>query len=151
MICASAPALKMFFRRYFKMTTSRSGYANSGSAGRKTPVPLSLTAKSRGKGSMLSSSQITAGGAYDDQVPMTGIKVSQGLDVRVDERDDTSQRSFASTRNLTTVPMLQESEWQGSRPWIQGCRTVCAALKPSSRENSRTRTRERDLELGRAT
>ncbi|KZM24673.1 hypothetical protein ST47_g4191 [Ascochyta rabiei] len=38
-ICASAPALKMFFRRYFNMKTSRSDYAVSGG---RTEVPMML-------------------------------------------------------------------------------------------------------------
>ena len=149
MICASAPALKVFFRRYFKITTSRSGYAKSGSGSRKAPMPLSSTAKSRGKGSILSVSRITAGGPYDE-VPMDGIKVSQGLEVQIDDRDDLSQRSFASTQNLTALPLPPESTWPGSSQWIQGCRTVCAALRPSSRGSSQTRSRERDVEAGTA-
>lgn len=81
---------------------------------------------------------------------MHGIKVSQGLDVHIEERDDLSQKSFASTRNLTALPMPQESGWQGSNQWIQGCRTVCAALRPGSRGSSRTRSKECDVEIGAA-
>jgi hypothetical protein len=154
-ICASAPALKIFFRRYFNMSTNRSGYgrsdygkANSGTGG--TPAPLSSTVKSRGKTSSYSTSQIEAGGAYDNEVPMHGIKVSQGLNVHVHERDDMSQKSFGSTRNLTALPMPHETGWQGTNQWIQGCRTVCAALRPSSRDSSRTRSQERDPEIGAA-
>ncbi|KAJ4402659.1 hypothetical protein N0V91_007033 [Didymella pomorum] len=78
-ICASAPALKIFFRRYFNMSTSRSGYGHSGygkasSGTGSTPAPLSSTAKPRGKMSSHSTSQIEAGGAYDTEVPMHGIK-----------------------------------------------------------------------------
>lgn len=154
-ICASAPALKIFFRRYFNMSTSRSGYGHSGygkasSGTGSTPAPLSSTAKPRGKMSSHSTSQIEAGGAYDTEVPMHGIKVSQGLDVRIHERDDMSQKSFGSTRNLTALPMPQETGWQGTNQWIQGCRTVCAALRPSSRGSSQTRSRERDPEIGAA-
>ncbi|KAF2622507.1 hypothetical protein BU25DRAFT_209873 [Macroventuria anomochaeta] len=149
-ICASAPALKIFFRCYFSLTISRSDYAKSGSGSRKTSAPLSSTAKSRGKGSTFSASRITAGGTYDDEVPMNSIKVSQGLDVHIDERDDVSQKSFASTGNLTALPMPQESGWQGPSQWIQGCRTVCAALRPSSRGSSQTRSFERDVEIGAA-
>lgn len=147
-ICASAPALKVFFRRYFSITTTRYGYAKSTGDSRRTPVPLSSTAKSRGKGLVSSASHITAGGTYDNEVPMNGIKVSQGLDVHVDEGDSISQKSYNSTRNLTALPMPQESGWHGSNQWIQGCRTVCAALRPSSRGSSQTRTRERDIETG---
>ncbi|KAF1364417.1 hypothetical protein EJ07DRAFT_100167 [Lizonia empirigonia] len=100
-ICASAPALKVFFRRYFNMTTSRSDYAKSRGGSRRTPIPFPLAAKSHSKGSTLSSSQIEAGGTYDNEVPLNRIKVSQGLNIQVDERDDISHKSFASTRNLT--------------------------------------------------
>lgn len=148
MICASAPALKIFFRRYFSMTNTRSGYAKSGSSKGHTQV-LTMTAKSaRGKESTFSSSRITSDKTYDEEVPMHGIKISQGLDVHIDERDDISQRSYRSTKNLTALPMPQESGWHGSSQWIQGCRTVCAAFRPSSRGSSQTRGRERDIENG---
>jgi hypothetical protein len=112
-ICASAPALKIFFRRYFSMTTTRSGYGygKTGSGTASTPMPHPSTAKSRVKMSAHSTSQIEAGGAYDNEVPMNGIKVSQGLDVHIHERDDISQKSFGSTRNLTALPMPQQTGW----------------------------------------
>lgn len=81
---------------------------------------------------------------------MNGIKVSQGLDIHIDERDDVSQKSFASTRNLTALPESQENGWQGSNQWIQGCRTVCAALRPSSRGSTIGRGMDRDVEVGTA-
>lgn len=150
MICASAPALKIFFRRYFSMTNTRSGYAKSGNSKGHTPV-ATMTAKSlRGKDSVFPASRITSDGTYDEEVPMHGIKVSQGLDVQIDERDDISQKSYRSTKNLTALPMPQEGGWHGSSQWIQGCRTVCAALRPSSRGSSLTRSRERDVEFGAA-
>ncbi|KAJ8116664.1 hypothetical protein OPT61_g1959 [Boeremia exigua] len=147
-ICASAPALKIFFRRYFSMTTTRSGYTKSN--GSRAAMPSTAAKSSRGKGFVLSTSQITASGTHDDQVPMHGIKVSQGLDVHIDERDDLSSKSFSSTNNLTALPMPQDSGWHGSSQWIQGCRTVCAALRPSSRGSSQTRIREKDIEIGAA-
>lgn len=148
MICASAPALKVFFRRYFNMPTSRSDYPKTGGGSRRTPIPFPMAAKSRSKGSALSSSQIEAGGTYDNEVPMNSIKVSQGLNIQVEERDDISHKSFASTRNLTALPMPQERGWRDSSQWLQGCRTVCAALRPSSRGRPGTRSRERDVEFG---
>lgn len=150
MICASAPALKIFFRRYFSLTTARSGYAKSGSSKGHTPVATVTGKSSRGQEFAFSASRIEADGMYDEEVPMHGIKVSQGLDVRIEERDNASQKSFGSTKNLTALPMPQEAGWHGSSQWLQGCRTVCAALRPSSRGSSRTRSRERDVEVGSA-
>lgn len=147
-ICASAPALKVFFRRYFSVNSTRYGYAKYGTDSRRTPGPQSSTAKLRGKELSHSASHITAGGTYDNEVPMNGIKVSQGLDVHIDDRDDVSQKSYTSTRDLTALPMPQDNGWHGSSQWIQGCRTVCAALRPSSRGSSQTRNRERDMETG---
>lgn len=86
------------------------------------------------------------GAGHDADVPLGGIKVSQGLDVHVVERDDLSQSSFGSTRNLTALPYQGEPGWKSD--WVEGCRTVRAALKPVSRETSRSRSRETDLERG---
>ncbi|KAH7066807.1 hypothetical protein BKA63DRAFT_425286 [Paraphoma chrysanthemicola] len=152
MICASAPAMKVFFRRYFSGSTSRGEYTRSGSI--KTPIQMS--SRTRGKSNpQLSAHSATASraepeGAEGSGVPFAGIKVSQGLDIHVEERDDLSQKSYASTRNLTALPKSDEPGW-ASREWVQGCRTVCAALNPSSRKNSRSRSAERDLEHGPST
>lgn len=147
-ICASAPAIKVFFKRYFALTSSRNG-GYSGSGSRKTPLGNSLP-RSRGyrmshhPASHLSTSRshIVGGGARDTEVPLEGIKISQGLDISIEERDDISQKSFASTRNLTGVP--SEDSGKSKADW----RTVCsAALKPS-RSDSHSRSREKDLETG---
>ncbi|KAJ4364776.1 hypothetical protein N0V95_000724 [Ascochyta clinopodiicola] len=148
-VCASAPALKMFFRRYFNMTTSRSDYAMSEFGSRKTPIPLLSKAEPRSKECQVPASRIDAGGLYDD-LPMNRIKVSQGLDVQIDARDDASQRSFASTRKLAALPALQDDPGQGSSPWRQGCRTVCAALRPLSRGALQARSQKTDVEIGTA-
>ncbi|KAH7389768.1 hypothetical protein BKA66DRAFT_568692 [Pyrenochaeta sp. MPI-SDFR-AT-0127] len=150
-ICASAPALKIFFRRYLVMTSSRTG--NSASGTRKTPLPLS---RSRGYGKMTSQksthsaarSQIVAGGMHDTDVPLDSIKVSQDLEIQVEERDDLSQKSYASTKNLTALPASKQPGWKEKNEWIEGCRTVCEALKPGSIRTSRSRSRERDIENG---
>lgn len=146
-VCASAPAIKVFFKRYFNIVSSRNGYSGTGS--RKTP--LGSSRKSRGyqmasgpHASHVSASRshIVGGGAHDSEVPLGGIKISQGLDVSIEERDDMSQKSFASTRKLTTLPASEQSKAKG------GWGTVCASLKPTSRSDSRSRSREKDLEYG---
>lgn len=79
---------------------------------------------------------------------MNFIKVSQGLEVHVYDRDDLSQKSFGSTRDLTALALPQQSGWQGTSQWTQGCRTVCAALRPSSRDIPRTGSQGREPEVG---
>lgn len=80
-----------------------------------------------------------------DGVPFQGIKVSQGLDIHVEERDDSSQKSFGSTRNLTAKKTSDEI---GERDWKNGCRTVCAAVPHDSRNNSKDSLDDVDLERG---
>ncbi|KAF1831661.1 hypothetical protein BDW02DRAFT_504756 [Decorospora gaudefroyi] len=154
-ICASAPALKVFFRRYFAQYTSRAGYT-APSSGYKTPglssfksfkSPLHTHNSKRSQGSA-QRSQCTAGGILGSDVPLDRIKVSQGLDVRVEERDDLSRVSFGSTHGLTALPMPKQPGWTGRSEWVEGCRTVCAALRPGSRGTSRSRSREGDVETG---
>lgn len=53
--------------------------------------------------------------------PMTGITVSQGVDVRID-RDDISQKSFTSTSNLTALPLrspAKDTSWTTPKEWSQ--------------------------------
>ena len=91
-------------------------------------------------------SHIITGGLHDADVPLDGIKVSQGLDIHVEERDDGSQKSDTSTKNLTALPMPSQPGWNGRNDWAEGCRTVCAALTPGSMGRSRSRSRERKEE-----
>jgi hypothetical protein len=147
-LCASAPALKVFFKRYFTGSSSTyGGYSRSGSTN-QTPIKL----RSRGKG--LSSGYSTNASHADhsgihDPAPFQGIKVSQGLDVHVEDRDDMSRKSDDSTKNLTTLPRSENSNV--GREWIQpagGCQTVCTAFDPNSRDSSMNRGHDRDVELG---
>lgn len=136
MICASAPALKVFFKRYFsRSNTSYGGYSRSN----RTPIPLS---RSRGKNTSSGNSAMASRAEPSDMrgtIPMEGIKVSQGLEIHVEERDDISQKSFASTRNLTALP---GSEEKTSSSWTHGPRTLCGSFTPGSRNSSRSRDPE---------
>jgi len=76
-----------------------------------------------------------------EALPLQGIKVSQGLDVHIEQRDDVSQKSFASTRNLTS------SDGKSLNSWAQRS-TICAAFKPGSQNDSRSAARDRDIERG---
>ena len=115
------------------------------------PAPLSHT-RAYGRVTPLHSthsaarSHIVTTGSYDADVPLDGIKISQGLDIHVEERDDRSQRSDASTKNLTALP--NQPGWKGRSDWMEGCRAVCVALKPGSRGGSRSRSRDKKVESG---
>ncbi|RYN53376.1 hypothetical protein AA0114_g4435 [Alternaria tenuissima] len=153
-ICASVPSLKVFFIRYFGTDTTRAGYSQTGTPS-KSFGPSSKT-RSVGFDAKTSQhsaqrSQCTAGSIRDD-VPLEGIHINHKLDVKVEERDDCSQVSFASTKALTALPMPTQPGWRGRADWVDGCRTVCAALRPGSRgtSGSRSRTREGDVEAGSA-
>ncbi|KAF1914747.1 hypothetical protein BDU57DRAFT_453234 [Ampelomyces quisqualis] len=83
-MCASAPALKVFFKRYFTSSTMSNGYSSFGT--RKTPRPLS---QSRGQASRypITTSRADHSGVHEPAL-FQGIKVSQGLDIHVEETDD---------------------------------------------------------------
>ncbi|KAH7128806.1 hypothetical protein B0J11DRAFT_279797 [Dendryphion nanum] len=112
-ICASAPALKVFFRRYLNLSSNRSkyGYGYGDSKGRKTPT--------YGRGTLGNSvgvSNIDSGRWDTADVPLDRIKVSTRMDVTVVDRDDdvASQKSDASTRiltNLNSPPQVAGSSW----------------------------------------
>ncbi|KAI4643672.1 hypothetical protein J4E93_006684 [Alternaria ventricosa] len=147
-MCASAPSLKVFLGRYFSMYTSRAGYSQTGIPGQASgPSSNALSQGFTGKASQHSTqqSQCTAGSIRGD-VPLEGIHITNKLDVRVEERDDYEQASLHSTKELTALPMSSQPGWR------DGCKTVCAALRPGSRGTSATRgrSREGDVEAGRA-
>lgn len=137
-ICASAPALKVFFKRYFNLTMNRSGASGSNSNGRKTPKVS--PGNSFGTGNLEDTKW------EPDPVPLDRIQVRTGTDVIVEDRDDVvSQGSNSSTRNLTALPSPPVDDHSSSSEWI-GSRTVCSAFRPGSR-GSRKQSGERDLEM----
>ncbi|KAF1844244.1 uncharacterized protein K460DRAFT_317563 [Cucurbitaria berberidis CBS 394.84] len=150
-ICASAPALKVFFRRYFSKNSTRIGYS-----GNDDPRTLAHISRMHGYGRVTpmhsthstTTSRIVASGSHDEDVPLDGIKISQGLDVHVELRDDQSQTSYASTKNLTAPPISNQPGRKGRNDWLEGCRTVCIALKPGSRSDSRSRSHDRNIKSG---
>jgi hypothetical protein len=140
--------MKVFFKRYFSLSIASGTYSRSGTG--RSPFP---TSRSRGKGSLSKdsfsghsaiASRADTNGRHDS-IPLSGIKVSQNLDVHVEERDDISQKSFASTRNLTALPSPGDN---GTNDWRQSARIAWAGMKPSSRNGSRTYAEERDIEFG---
>jgi hypothetical protein len=140
MICASAPALKVFFKRYFSVSSVSGAYGST-----NTPIPLS---RSRGKPISLPSSHSANASHVEPNsrhgsVPVNGIKVSQELDVHVEEWE--SQTSFTSTRELTTVPAYGEKNVDDWTPRYGNIRT---AFAPGTRSNSRAREADKDVERG---
>jgi hypothetical protein len=136
--------MKVFFKRYFSLSIASGSYSKSGT--NKTPIHIS---RSRGIGLSSAHSAIASRGdtsEFRDSVPLSGIKVSQGLDVTIEESDGASQKSFASTRNLTALPMTGED---GTSDWKQNARTVWGGFRPSnSRNGSGNQVGDKDLELG---
>lgn len=152
-ICASAPSLKVFFNRYFTQHTSRDGYTGNISRG-KTPEVASKLASNAflSKHSQFSShkSQIRGGDATpSEEIPLEGIHVNHKLQISIEERDDSSHKSFESTKALTELPPSHQA-WRDRIEWAESCRNVCAAFRPGSMGNPGIRSRDGDIETGRA-
>jgi hypothetical protein len=140
-VCASAPALKIFFRRYFNFSTNRSGLSKD--SGRKR--------SGYGKASPGNSMGLSFGTSIletkceSEPVPLNQIKISTGMDVVVEDRDDAaSQGSSSSTRNLTALPIQTPPSSGSHEPWL-GSRTVCTAFRPASGRTTRVSS---DVERG---
>jgi hypothetical protein len=134
-ICASAPALKVFFRRYFNLSANRSGRAGYGYSG-------GSNAKRSAKSDLESSIGASRVGA-STPVPLDRIKVSSRMDVTISNRNDrdeiASHHSNDSTMNLTALPSPPTPAYSDdphSPTFVLGCRTVCAAFRPHSRNAS---------------
>ena len=140
LICASAPALKLFFTRYFANPGSRMGYSTTGS--RKTPVPLSRPhGKSGGQSTILSSrTHVTTGDGNAKDIPMDSFNIRQKQEIHVEYRDDMSQKSDASTRILTAP---EDNAWRQPQEPADAAR-----FPPSSPTSSRSPVREKDVERG---
>lgn len=100
LICASAPALRVFFRHSLGLMSSYTGDPRSGA--NKTSSGILSNRETR-------SGQLTGNGGSKDPEPqgdyiyLDSIMVERGLSSRIQERDDASQKSDSSTQNLTTI------------------------------------------------
>ncbi|EMD94642.1 hypothetical protein COCC4DRAFT_147404 [Bipolaris maydis ATCC 48331] len=152
-ICASAPSLKVFFNRYLTQYTSRDGYTGNLSRGNPPEVASKLASNAFvSKQSQFSShkSQIRGGDATSsEEIPLDGIHVNHKLQISIEERDDSSYKSFESTKALTELPPSHQV-WRDRIEWAESCRNVCAAFRPGSMGNPGIRSREGDIEAGRA-
>ncbi|KAF1950012.1 hypothetical protein CC80DRAFT_247354 [Byssothecium circinans] len=130
-VCASAPALKPFFRRYFKSTTfgstrpTQSSSSQNGTAHGKT---------SRGNSSHTFGASNLKNSRWDAQaVPLDRIQVRRGMDVVIEDREDwRSQASNSSLRNLTVLPLSVPSSKGHSQRW--GSRTTCERAMSRGRD-----------------
>ncbi|XP_014556395.1 hypothetical protein COCVIDRAFT_99992 [Bipolaris victoriae FI3] len=100
LICASAPTLRVFFRHSLGSTSSHTSDPRSGANNPSSGVLSNKATHSR---------PITWNGGSKDvesegeNIYLDSIKVERGLSSRIDARDDASQKSDSSTRNLTTI------------------------------------------------
>lgn len=92
-ICASAPALKVFFRRYFNLSTNLNN--ESGPPRRNQPwIPTGESNKESRR-------------CKTDLVPMNCIRISTRHHVTIENHDEMMSRSSdTSTRNLTALPSV---------------------------------------------
>jgi hypothetical protein len=100
LICASAPALRVFFRHSLGLMSSRTG--NSRTGPNKTPVGV-LSNRADRSGPLVKSNRSDNAQTYGDNIYLDSIVVERGLSSQVHDRDDASQKSDSSTKNLTTI------------------------------------------------
>jgi hypothetical protein len=139
-ICASAPALKIFFKRYFNSSINESGLSGYG-RGRTPHISKASAAQSGGV------SQVGSGRWDTTPVPLDRIKVSTGMNITIEDREDRSSvASNSSVRYLTALPTLSSAEKLVPTNWKDGCRTLCEALIPDSGASDRNKTWLKDPE-----
>ena len=100
LICASAPALRVFFRHSLGSMSSHTGYTRSGANKRSSGI-LSNVATSSGPLTRNGRSKDVE--SQGDDIYLGSIAIERGLSSRTQERDDASQKSDSSTQNLTTI------------------------------------------------
>lgn len=142
-ICASAPALKIFFNRYFNSSTDNRGKSSY----QRGSTPQYRIATSSGNPGEISNIESRR---WDSApVPLFSIKVSTGMDITIEDRDETrSQKSDSSTRCLTALPPLSSINKSYPSHWVEGCRTMCEALRPNSPGSFRDKSGKEDMDRG---
>lgn len=97
-VCASAPALRIFFRHWLESIASRTSNSRSRNQnGPTTPSnhgPQSYSVVSR------ENNDVEANG---DHVALQSIVIERVLSSNIHEPDNASQKSDSSTRKLTTI------------------------------------------------
>jgi hypothetical protein len=136
-ICASAPALKVFFRRYFNLSVNRSG--NSNAKDRKPSRSGKISPGNSGD-----SSHVDSGYWPSAPVPLERLRKGRSMSVAIEER----RNSDASTNYLTALPApLPGTSWL---KLAEGSRTVAATYVPDSHASSKKKlgNEHYDLERG---
>jgi hypothetical protein len=134
-ICACAPALKGFFKRYFSVNTVRSGIYGYGTG----QLPSSGRGPGYGKlspGDSLATVSNAEGGRWESKpVPLNRIKVSTTTNITEDRDEGGSVASTESIVHLTALPapvlpLPAHHSLRFSTPWIwNGSRTVITAFR----------------------
>lgn len=134
-VCASAPALKVFFKRYFNFSANRSGLSNSKSSEKNSSKYGKM---SPGNSLGLSGGTSTTDTMWKPEpIPLNEIMVSTGMSVVHEDQDDTaSQGSSSSTRNLTALPVPVPSPTDSNLGWL-GSQTICTAFRSRSHDIER--------------
>jgi hypothetical protein len=136
-VCASMPALKVFFKRYFNFSTIRSGL--SGSSGKKASGYGKVSpGNSFGTSLGFSRGASSLDSRWEGQpVPLNQIRVMTGMDVVAEARDDNaSQTSSSSTRNLTALPTQSVIPSDPRLDGGLGSRTTCTAGRPGDSQGA---------------
>jgi hypothetical protein len=129
-ICASAPALKVFFLRYFNLSSANRSYGYSNAKGRKKST---FGSRPPGQSSGSKTGGASKGGSVSwetQDVPLDRIKVSRKTDITVQDR---RRSSDASTNNLTAIP--PSPGLRTSPQWDLGSTTFIGALPPMAGGN----------------
>lgn len=147
-VCASAPAMKVFFQRYFAYTSR--GSSGNGYSGRKTGSGLgSYLKKSYGRlspGNSLGTSLTASASRHDykvsanshiNQIPLDRIQVRSHTAVRIESAMDTARRSSqdssSSTHILRVPPSSLVTPERSPVPWV-GSRTTCERASKDYRD-----------------
>lgn len=135
-MCACAPALKGFFKRYFSLSTVRSrgygyGTGQQNSSGKRPPGYGKLS-----PGNSLATSSNAEGSRWEpEHVPMNRIQVSTTTNIKEHKDDRVSVGSASSTQNLTALPPtalppMHRDDARSSSPSIwNGNRTIITAFR----------------------
>jgi hypothetical protein len=134
-ICACAPALKGFFKRYFSVNSTRSGAYGYGTGQPSSSGRVPGYGKLSPGNSLATTSNAEGGRWESEPVPLNRIKVSTTTNIIEDRDESASIASTESTSNLTalpftTLPLPAHHNERGSTPSIwNGNRTVITAYR----------------------